>query len=87
MQDSLPRDEKEQHTATESKPLSKFNVQISLDHADIPILACCLVSGLCDASVYAVWSCFVSMQTGMSSPYFRVHLIADTKCAKETLYS
>jgi len=38
--------------------------EISLDHADIPIILCCLVSGLCDSSAYNAWSCFVSMQTG-----------------------
>ncbi|KAI9056210.1 hypothetical protein LZ554_001138 [Drepanopeziza brunnea f. sp. 'monogermtubi'] len=38
--------------------------EIAIQHADIPILACCLVSGLCDSSAYNAWSCFVSMQTG-----------------------
>lgn len=38
--------------------------EISAQHADIPIIACCLVSGLCDSSAYNAWTCFVSMQTG-----------------------
>lgn len=42
-----------------------FNSEIAMEHADIPIIACCLVSGLCDSSAYNAWSCFVSMQTGM----------------------
>ncbi|PMD33414.1 hypothetical protein L207DRAFT_469859 [Hyaloscypha variabilis F] len=43
---------------------SYLSNEISLSHADIPIIACCLVSGLCDSSAYNAWSCFVSMQTG-----------------------
>ena len=48
--------------------LSHFKTEITIEHADIPIIACCLVSGLCDSSAYNAWSCFVSMQTGSSSP-------------------
>lgn len=44
--------------------LSHLKTEISLDYADIPIIACCLVSGLCDSSAYNAWTCFVSMQTG-----------------------
>lgn len=44
--------------------LSHLKTEISLEHADIPIIVCCLVSGLCDSSAYNAWSCFVSMQTG-----------------------
>ena len=41
-----------------------FRTDITLQHADIPVIACCIVSGLCDSSAYNAWSCFVSMQTG-----------------------
>ncbi|RDW79978.1 hypothetical protein BP6252_04616 [Coleophoma cylindrospora] len=44
--------------------LSYFKTEISIEHADVPIIACCLVSGLCDSSAYNAWTCFVSMQTG-----------------------
>ncbi|KAH9217507.1 hypothetical protein DL95DRAFT_295180 [Leptodontidium sp. 2 PMI_412] len=37
---------------------------VSKDRSDIPMILCCLVSGLCDSSSYNAWSCFVSMQTG-----------------------
>jgi hypothetical protein len=47
------------------QPRRHWSTDISLDHADIPIIACCLVSGLCDSSAYNAWSCFVSMQTGI----------------------
>lgn len=47
--------------------LSYLKNEITPEHADIPIIACCLVSGLCDSSAYNAWSCFVSMQTGSSS--------------------
>jgi hypothetical protein len=61
---SLP---KPRQTAWQSAR-SHLGNEISLSHADIPIIACCLVSGLCDSSAYNAWSCFVSMQTGLSSP-------------------
>jgi len=47
-----------------SKAKSHFSEEITLVHADIPIVACALVSGLCDSSAYNAWTCFVSMQTG-----------------------
>lgn len=50
--------------STKSKWRSYFSADISLQHADLPIIACCLVSGLCDSSAYNAWTCFVSMQTG-----------------------
>ncbi|KAI9647850.1 hypothetical protein NHQ30_004238 [Ciborinia camelliae] len=43
---------------------SHFSEEITLVHADIPIIACALVSGICDSSAYNAWTCFVSMQTG-----------------------
>ena len=33
-------------------------------HADLTLLACCLVTGLTDAAAYRAWSTFLSMQTG-----------------------
>jgi len=44
--------------------LQYLRTDISLDHADVPVIACCFVSGLCDSSAYNAWTCFVSMQTG-----------------------
>ncbi|KAL2069262.1 hypothetical protein VTL71DRAFT_15600 [Oculimacula yallundae] len=49
---------------TKSNWRSYLSSEIAIAHADIPIIACCLVSGLCDSSAYNAWSCFVSMQTG-----------------------
>jgi len=46
------------------KSLQYLRTDISLDHADVPVIACCFVSGLCDSSAYNAWTCFVSMQTG-----------------------
>ncbi|KAE8443964.1 hypothetical protein EG329_001188 [Mollisiaceae sp. DMI_Dod_QoI] len=69
--DSLPTTEPRSSSASATKPTSNWrsalrylNREIDLQHADIPIIACCLVSGLCDSSSYNAWSCFVSMQTG-----------------------
>jgi hypothetical protein len=49
--------------------LAHLRTEISIEHADIPIIACCLVSGLCDSSAYNAWNCFVSMQTGRPFPH------------------
>lgn len=37
---------------------------IDPSHSDVPILACCFVSGLCDSVAFNASSVFVSMQTG-----------------------
>lgn len=39
---------------------------VDLARGDIPVVLCCVASGLCDASAFAAWGCFVSMQTGNS---------------------
>ncbi|TVY64316.1 hypothetical protein LSUE1_G009247 [Lachnellula suecica] len=72
--DSLPITEQQQSPSNVSSTkasrstwqstLKHLQTEITLEHADIPIIACCLVSGLCDSSAYNAWSCFVSMQTG-----------------------
>ena len=54
----------EKHRTRWQSALSHLKTEINLEHADIPIIACCLVSGLCDSSAYNAWTCFVSMQTG-----------------------
>jgi hypothetical protein len=33
--------------------------------ADLVLIVACFISGLVDSAVFNVWSCFVSMQTGM----------------------
>ncbi|KIX01627.1 uncharacterized protein Z518_09353 [Rhinocladiella mackenziei CBS 650.93] len=37
---------------------------IRLQHADLVLLVCGFISGLCDSGTFNAWSCFVSMQTG-----------------------
>lgn len=37
----------------------------SLSHTDIPILACCAISGICDSVAFNATGTFASMQTGM----------------------
>ncbi|KAH8811613.1 hypothetical protein F5884DRAFT_854954 [Xylogone sp. PMI_703] len=41
-----------------------LKTNITLHHADIPIIICCFISGLCDSSAFNAWNTFVSMQTG-----------------------
>lgn len=43
---------------------------ITKDHTDIPIIACCFASGLCDSSAFNAWNTFVSMQTGTAQLIF-----------------
>jgi len=38
--------------------------EITMSHADLPVLACCAVSGLCDSVAFNAGGVFVSMQTG-----------------------
>ena len=40
---------------------------VVLSFADLPILACCAVSGLCDSVAFNAGGVFVSMQTGKSA--------------------
>lgn len=58
--------ENEKVPSTSVSSLSSYlKVEVSPKHADLVFLGCCVVSGLCDSSVYASWQCFVSMQTGL----------------------
>lgn len=60
--------------ADDIKPISEpsrfswagMKKDITKDHTDIPIIACCFASGLCDSSAFNAWNTFVSMQTGES---------------------
>ncbi|TGO44120.1 hypothetical protein BCON_0599g00010 [Botryotinia convoluta] len=54
----------ESHDSLWARTKSHFSEEITLVHADLPMIACALVSGICDSSAYNAWSCFVSMQTG-----------------------
>ncbi|KAI9744661.1 MAG: hypothetical protein M1818_002190 [Claussenomyces sp. TS43310] len=44
--------------------IAYLKTEISLEHADIPIVATSIVSGLCDSGAFNAWSVFVCMQTG-----------------------
>ncbi|KAL8765675.1 MAG: hypothetical protein Q9209_007313 [Squamulea sp. 1 TL-2023] len=37
---------------------------INTHHADLPLLACCFVTGIIDAGAYNAWGTFMGMQTG-----------------------
>ncbi|KAI4222215.1 MAG: hypothetical protein L6R36_006315 [Xanthoria steineri] len=37
---------------------------VSTRHADLPLLACCFVTGIIDAGAYNAWGTFMGMQTG-----------------------
>lgn len=46
--------------------LKELKRNISLRHTDIPVIATCFSSGLCDSSTFNAWNTFVSMQSGMA---------------------
>ena len=48
--------------------LAHLNKQVATTHADILLLACCLISGLADSTIYNAYGTFVSMQTGRYLP-------------------
>jgi len=43
---------------------SYLTTSIRTRHADIPLIVCCFISGIIDASTYNAYSCFAAMQTG-----------------------
>lgn len=62
-----------------------FGADINTSWTDLPLLICCFKTGLLDAAVFNVWSCFVSMQTGIFLPNpTRTDRNPDSK-TKETL--
>ena len=44
-----------------------FSQDVDKAWADLILLVACFISGLVDSAVFNVWSCFVSMQTGMEN--------------------
>lgn len=47
------------------KQLRKYLLApINLHRADLPLLACCFVTGIIDAGAYNAWGTFMGMQTG-----------------------
>ncbi|KFY36222.1 hypothetical protein V494_05196 [Pseudogymnoascus sp. VKM F-4513 (FW-928)] len=56
--------EKQSPKAGRSSWLTELKRDVSLNHTDIPVIASCFSSGLCDSSAFNAWNTFVSMQTG-----------------------
>lgn len=67
---------KESDGSVWARARSYFSEEITLVHADMPIVACAFVSGICDSSAYNAWTCFVSMQTGMYALGKSKHLLS-----------
>lgn len=48
-----------------SKSLRRYlAAPVNLQHAEMPLLACCFVTGIIDAGAYNAWGTFMGMQTG-----------------------
>jgi hypothetical protein len=43
-----------------------FEAELTESWGDLVLIVCCFITGLLDAAVFNVWSCFVSMQTGQT---------------------
>ncbi|KAL8798683.1 MAG: hypothetical protein Q9182_006469 [Xanthomendoza sp. 2 TL-2023] len=51
-----------------SKRLRRYlTAPIDTHHADLPLLACCFVTGIIDAGAYNAWGTFMGMQTGTAN--------------------
>ncbi|KAK2731556.1 hypothetical protein FQN55_004658 [Onygenales sp. PD_40] len=54
---------------TQPPRLKRLTTYLSRDvekpHADLILIVTCFISGLVDSAVFNIWSCFVSMQTGL----------------------
>lgn len=48
--------------------MARLRDEISPAHSDLPVLATCFVSGICDSVAFNASSVFVSMQTGKLLP-------------------
>ncbi|OBT58679.1 hypothetical protein VE04_01086, partial [Pseudogymnoascus sp. 24MN13] len=57
-------DAEKQSPKARSSWLTELKRDVSLNHTDIPVIASCFSSGLCDSSAFNAWNTFVSMQTG-----------------------
>lgn len=44
--------------------LARLRDDVHLSYTDLPVLACCTVSGLCDSVAFNATGTFASMQTG-----------------------
>lgn len=68
---SSPQDESKagspRKTAAVNRLRAHFAEEVSTAHADMLLLACCLISGFVDSTIYNAYGTFVSMQTGMLS--------------------
>jgi hypothetical protein len=42
-----------------------FSQEVTQSWGDAVLIVGCFVTGLLDSAVFNIWSCFVSMQTGM----------------------
>ena len=60
----LPNGASKPNSSYLSRARKHFSQELSPSWADIMLILHCFVTGLLDAAVFNVWSCFVSMQTG-----------------------
>ncbi|KAG5984179.1 hypothetical protein E4U55_005792 [Claviceps digitariae] len=60
----VPSDSEIDRPSKRASVWDRFAEHVDLEHAYIPLLACCFVSGLTDGTIYNAYGTFVSMQTG-----------------------
>lgn len=61
------KDVEAHHPGPPTPKPSLWSQSINPKHADLIALLLCFVTGLCDSSAYNAWTCFLAMQTGISS--------------------
>ena len=59
--------------AYKSQIQQRLDAQIETKWADLILLGCFFCSGLIDSMAFNMYSCFVSMQTGMLQLYLAIH--------------
>jgi hypothetical protein len=57
------RDVEESNSGEPNEP-SWMMEEVTESWGDLVLLACVFTSGLLDAAIFNVWSCFIGMQTG-----------------------
>lgn len=50
-------------------PVRRFTSDIDTRWGDLLLLVCFFIAGLVDSAAFNMYGCFVSMQTGQSTPY------------------
>jgi hypothetical protein len=71
----------------ESQKQSWMMQEVTESWGDLILLACVFISGLLDAAIFNVWSCFIGMQTGTTRSLHRYQVIMSLNMGQGILYT